>query len=49
MNTQNCVTILTSYEKYEMLSAENKKAVIRQIETLIKNQSGNQSSCDSQE
>lgn len=41
--------VLTSYEKYKMLSEENKKSVIRQIETLAKSQSANQSSCGSQE
>lgn len=40
---------LSSYDQFELLSDENKKAVIRQIEILIEKQSESRSSDDSQE
>lgn len=40
--------VLTSYDKFELLTNENKEAVIRQIETLIKLQSESRSHPDSQ-
>ena len=40
---------MTAEEKYALLTPENKGQVILQIETLIRNQSKNQSSPDSQE
>ena len=43
------VLLMTAEEKYALLTPENKGQVILQIETLIRNQSKNQSSPDSQE
>ena len=37
---------LSPFDKFELLTEENKKAVILQIETLIKNQSESRSSYD---
>ena len=41
--------LMTAQEKFEQLTVENKEIIIRQIETLIKNQSESRSSSDSQE
>ena len=46
---QKGVLFMTAEEKFAMLTQENKGQVIQQIETLIKSQSENQSSPDSQE
>ena len=40
---------MSSYDWFELLSEENKKIVIRQIEILIEKQSESRSSGDSQE
>lgn len=45
--TSEGVLLMTAEEKFELLTPRNREEVIRQIETLIKNQSKNQSSPDS--
>ena len=49
MKTKANRTTLSSYDAFELLSEENKKTVIRQIEILIERQSESLSSDDSQE
>ena len=42
METPTNYIVLSPHEQFDLLTEENKKAVIRQIETLIKLQSENQ-------
>ena len=49
MKTHTTPKLLEPHEAFELLSDENKMAVIRQIEILIEKQSESRSSGDSQE